>query len=146
AYADIEAITPEEVADQRSRTKAAYRPTHWQRKGNHTVGRAWSYEVGAVRGIGDRWEIRHNHFHEMFEALSDADRSTNTVIHHNRFERICDSAVEAEPRACNLHIRHNLIIDSSEPISWHPLDGSPLPGPVIVHDNTLLQTHPAQAM
>jgi len=146
AYTDIEAITPEEVADQRGRTRSPYRPAHWQRKGNHTVGRAWSYEVGAIRGIGDRWEIHHNHFHDMFEALSDAGRSTNTVIHHNRFERICDNAIEAEPRARDLHVHHNLIIDTFEPISWQPLDGPPLPGPVIIHDNIILQTERAQAM
>ncbi|WP_043585285.1 hypothetical protein [Geminisphaera colitermitum] len=148
AFTDIEDITPAEAADQSSRKNAAYRIVHWQRKGNHTVGRAWSYEVGAIRGAGDAWEIRYNHFYDMFEALSGGSvgHSASANIHHNRFERIADNAIEAEPRARDLRIHHNLVIDTFEPFSWQPLNGPPLPGPVYIHDNVILQTPRFQAM
>ncbi|EIP98283.1 hypothetical protein OpiT1DRAFT_02737 [Opitutaceae bacterium TAV1] len=148
AFADIEDITPAEAADQRSRKNAAYRIIHWQRKGNNSVGRAYSYEAGAIGGVGDAWEIRNNHFYDMFEALSNGSigNSTNANIHHNRFERIVDNAIETEDHARNLRIHHNLIIDTFEPFSWQPLGGPPLPGPVFIHDNVVLQTPRFQTM
>ncbi len=154
AFTDIEDITPAEAADQRSRPERWHRIIHWQRKGtrphpNQTVGYPYSYEVGALRGVGDAWEIRHNHFYDMFEALGGVGHSTNTVIHHNRFERICDNAIEAEPRARNLHIHHNLIIDTFEPISWQPqgrAGAAGLPGPILIYDNVILQTPRTRAM
>jgi hypothetical protein len=153
AFTDIEDITPAEAADQRARPEWRHKIVHWQRKGtrphpNQTVGYQYGYEVGAIRGAGDAWEIRYNHFYDMFEALGGGSvgHSTNTSIHHNRFERICDNAIETEPRARNLRIHHNLVIDTFEPISWQPQAAVPLPGPILIHDNILLQTPRTRAM
>ncbi|RRJ95973.1 hypothetical protein Ga0100231_018600 [Opitutaceae bacterium TAV4] len=153
AFTDIEDITPAEAADQRTRPEWRHKIVHWQRKGtrphpNQTVGYPYGYEVGAIRGAADGWEIRNNHFYDMFEALSGGaiGHSANANIHHNRFERICDNAIETEPRARNLRIHHNLVIDTFEPFSWQPQAAVPLPGPIFVYDNIILQTPRTQAM
>ncbi len=154
AFTDIEDITPAEAADQRSRSEWWHRVIHWQRKGtrphpNQTVGYPYGYEVGAIRGAGDAWEIRYNHFYDMFEALSGGGigQSTNTNIHHNRFERICDNAIETEHRARNLSIHHNLVIDTFEPFSWQPQGSSSAPpGPIFIYDNIIIQTPRTQAL
>ncbi|EIP98439.1 hypothetical protein OpiT1DRAFT_02895 [Opitutaceae bacterium TAV1] len=155
AYADIEDFTRAELAAQRARSEWWQKIIHWQRKGtlplpNQGPGYAYGYEVGAFHGIGDAWEIRNNHFYDMFEAINGggSGHSTNANIHHNRFERICDNAIEAEPRARNLRIHHNLVLDTFEPFSWQPLSGADaaaLPGPILIYDNIILQTPDAQA-
>lgn len=153
AFSDIEDTIRREGAAQRAKKEWWQRIGHWQRKGglppaSGGVGRAYSYEQGFIRRMGADWIVRDNHFFEVFEGLSNGatSRSTGARIHGNRFERVCDNAVESEDHASDLHIHGNLIIDTFEPISWQPLGGAPLPGPVYVYDNVVWQTPETAAL
>ncbi|MAX23846.1 MAG: hypothetical protein CMJ19_05005 [Phycisphaeraceae bacterium] len=125
---------------------------HWQRKGNYPngdgVGRPWGYEVGLTLCMGRDWVVKNNYIHDAFEGISASgiSWSRNARIMNNRFERICDNAVESENHAFNLTVAGNLIIDCFEPFSWQPLDGGPLPGPMYIYNNIVWQTPQTTAL
>jgi hypothetical protein len=153
AFTDIVDTIEREGAKQRAKPEWWQRIGHWQRKGglppaSEGVGRAYSYEQGFIRRMGADWVVRNNHLFEVFEGLSNGatSRSSGARIYGNRFERICDNAVETEDHARDLHIYGNLVIDVFEPFSWQPLDRGPLPGPVYIHDNIVWQTPETAAM
>lgn len=147
AYSDIIDTIDEEAATQLAKSADYQKLMHWQRKGGHLpvsggVGTAYSYESGFTRYMGDDWVVRNNHLHEVFEGLSSGSvsRSSGALVYGNRFERICDNAVETESHAQNISIHDNLLIDVFEPFSWQPREGIALPGPVYIFDNTVTQT------
>jgi hypothetical protein len=147
AYSDILDTIQAEAPAQLAKPEGWQRLMHWQRKGGNLpvsggVGVAYGYESGFTRGMGQDWIVRNNHFYEVFEAFSAGctSNSEGAQIYGNRFERICDNALETESHAQNLHFRGNLIIDTFEPFSWQPQDGIPLPGRIYIAGNTVTQT------
>lgn len=151
AFSDIEEVIAREAVVQRSRPEWWQHLMHWQRKGSRPlpangVGRAHSYEAGCLRNMARGWVVRGNRFVELFEALSSGSTSwsQDALIEGNRFERICDNAIETEGHAARMTIRGNTFVDVFEPISWQPQDGGPLPGPVWIQGNRFEQT-PATA-
>lgn len=153
AFCDIEDTIAREAVAQRKKSEWWQKIMHWQRKGglpprSGGVGAAHSYEAGFTRHMGNQWVVRSNHIVEAFEGLSSGSvsRSVDAMIYGNRFERLCDQAVETEDHSRGLRIFENLIVDVFEPFSWQPLDGAPFPGPVYIYDNFILQTPAVSAL
>jgi hypothetical protein len=153
AFSDIAETIHEEAARQLAKSDKFQRLMHWQRKGGNlpqagAAGVPYAYETGFTRRMGADWIVRNNHFYEMFEGLSAGSTSfsTGARIYSNRFERICDNAVEAEEHARDLRVYGNLVIDTFEPFSWQPREGIPLPGPIYIYDNIVTQTPATTAM
>lgn len=147
AYSDILDTIQEEAAAQLAKSADYQKLMHWQRKGGNLpvsggVGIAYGYESGFTRCMGADWVVRNNHFFEVFEGFSSGSvtYSQGARIYGNRFERLCDNAVETESHAQNIQIYNNLLIDVFEPFSWQPQGGIALPGPVYIYDNTVTQT------
>ncbi len=152
-FRDIEDTIRSEAEIQKKKSEWWQRIMHWQRKGglppkSGGVGADRSYEAGFTKLMGRDWTVRSNYIFEAFEGLSGSSvsRSENARIYANRFERICDQAVESEDHSKGLAIFENLVIDVFEPFSWQPLNGTPFPGPVFIHDNTIVQTPETAAM
>jgi hypothetical protein len=145
-YTDEEQTILKHAQTQHAKTQSYQHLMHWQRKGNYPpgdgVGRPWGYEVGLILCMGDDWLIQNNMITDAFEGISASGTNNcrNTMVINNCFQRICDNAVESENHGMNLTIAGNLVIDTFEPFSWQPLDGDPLPGPVYIHDNIIMQT------
>lgn len=150
AFTDIEDTIREHAEKQKGKNKII----HWQRKGGLPAksraagGRAYGYETSFVRQAGKNWTIRENWLWEVFEGFASGSvgGSSNCRIIGNRIERVCDNAVETEDHARDLTFAGNLIIDAFEPISWQPMGGLPLPGPIYIYDNIILQTPTSVAL
>ncbi|PTY06484.1 hypothetical protein DB346_00945 [Verrucomicrobia bacterium LW23] len=147
AFSDVADTIRDEAARQAAKPESWQRLMHWQRKSGNLpvsrgIGSPYSYESGFIYRMGKDWIVRHNHFYEVFEAFSSgsAALSTGARIYGNRFERICDNAVETEEHAADMHIYGNQIIDVFEPFSWQPRSGIPLPGPIYIYDNIITET------
>lgn len=147
AYTEALEVIRENAGKPRMNPAIAKYPIHWQRKGgllpvSGGVGRAYNYETGLTRAMGDGWVVRRNHVYEAFEALSagSVSRSRGAEVYENRFERICDNGVESEEHSSGMRVHDNVLVDVFEPFSWQPLSGAPLPGPVYVYYNTVWQT------
>lgn len=152
AYSDAEDVLRELKGARSKNPKLAGVPMHWQRKAgllavSGGVGGGYNYETGLTRAMGREWTIRRNHLFETFEGFNSGSisRSIGAKICQNRFERICDNAVETEEHAKDIRIYENLIIDVFEPFSWQPRSGAPLPGPVWIYNNLVWQTSPLMA-
>jgi hypothetical protein len=152
AYSDALDVVRQNEGAKSSNPRLAGRPLHWQRKGgllpvSGGVGAGHSYETGLTRAMGRGWVIRRNHLYETFEGFNSGSisRSVGTEISQNRFERICDNAVETEEHARELYIHDNLLIDVFEPFSWQPRSGAPFPGPVWICNNVVWQASPLLA-
>jgi hypothetical protein len=145
-YSDSEDIIMGERGKLINKIKISEKILHWQRKGNFPqhdgVGRPYSYEVGLTMNMGKGWIIQNNHLYEAFEGISAAanHHSEDTLIVNNRFERINDNGIETENHAKNMTIANNYFIDVYEDISWQPIGGHPLPGPIYVFNNYIYQT------
>lgn len=131
---------------ERAKKEDYHKIMHWQRKGAYPPGDGvdprYGYEVGLTVCMGTGWIIRNNLITEAIDGICAAGSrySRDTVIISNRFDRLCDNAVEAEPHSRNLIVANNLIIDTFEPFSWQPQAGEPLPGPIYIYDNVVWQT------
>ncbi len=153
AFTDCAEVIFKEASQQREKSEWWQKIMHWQRKGGFPpgtrgIGSPYAYETGLVSRIGENWTIQRNWLWETFEGFSagSVTQSKDSRIINNRIERVCDNAVESENHAQNLIVAGNLIIDAFEPFSWQPLNGSPLPGPIYVYDNIVLQTPEATRM
>lgn len=125
----------------RERGPAPGAPTYplywWSRKSRAGTAGNITYETGIAALVGSDWVIRHNRVHNSFEGLSVwcIRWSKNLQIHDNVFERIVDNAIELEDHSEGMRIYRNAILDTVEPLSWQPLDGTPWPGPAFIHEN-----------
>lgn len=146
AYSDAWDVYWQNGGARSSNPRLAVLPVHWQRKAgllqeSGGVGNSYNYETGLTRAMGRGWTIRWNYLYETFEGFSTGavSRSVGADIYQNRFERICDNAIETEEHAKDLRIHGNLLIDVFEPFSWQPRSGAPLPGPIWIHENVVWQ-------
>jgi hypothetical protein len=147
AFSDLKEILEEYSSPQRRATVDKF---FWfGRKGAEgAIPDAYEYESGLTLGMGSDWVLRHNHLYECFDGLSQIGlgRSKGAQIHHNRFERMVDNAIETENHAADLRIHDNEIADAFMPISWQPLGGTPWPGPVYIYRNLITNTPATTAL
>lgn len=110
----------------------------WSRKGGGT-GNPLTYELGICGLVGSDWTLAHNRIHDAFEGLSTwcSRWSKGLRIHDNLFERLVDNAIEMEDHSEDMRIWRNHFINTTEPLSWQPLGGTPWPGPVYVYENVI---------
>lgn len=107
------------------------------------------YEIGGLAlGMGANWTIRNCHVRDCFDGLSFGAMDTvrGARIHHNRFERIVDNAIETENHAADVRIYANEFVDCYMPISYQPMGGMPWPGPVFVYRNLIWDTQAHAAL
>jgi hypothetical protein len=103
------------------------------------------WEGGAYVSFGGAGmvTIRHNYFHDTFNAVilysgsrTQQYQDANVWIYRNRFERIVDDPYEPESFALNNHFFHNTLIDTHRMTSAAPI----YLGPVYVYANIQLLT------
>ena len=138
-FADVEEIVASAKLPPPPKTDPVKLPAYYW---NVRSGGAHAYDSGIAVDIGARWKILGNYIHDAVDGLAavSLNRARDVEIAHNTFERIVDSAIETGDRCGRLEAHHNALIDVFDAFSWNPKGGTPWPGPVSFHHNTVSST------
>lgn len=138
-FADVEEIVARAKAATAPKTQSRKLPPYfWSVRS----GGPGTYDHGLALHIGARWKIRGNYIHDAVDGLSHQSlaNARDVEIAGNTFERLVDNAVETGDHCGSLNIHHNFITDVFEAVSWDPKNGTPWPGPLTFHHNTVTST------
>ncbi len=131
----------------------------WHKKSNglsaYGIDANLRYEVGGLVGnMGERWEIKNNNIHDVFDGINGSAMTkyyekyynngvlnTRNVgaedidIHHNRFEKCLDNCIEFEEHGKNVRVYNNEFINNFIPVSSQPTKGPEYPTDIYVYKN-----------